>query len=78
MPVDAQRASEVEEIGTGSENSAQQRLEELSPLYNLTVFCKKPDRIKGCFEKISFLFDFSEMGSERKDDKVQPPAPQFR
>lgn len=47
-------------------------------LYNLTVFCKKSDRIKGCVEKISFSFDFSKIGSGRKDDKVRPPAPQLR
>ena len=50
MPVDVQPAFEVEEVGTESENTAQQKFEEWSLLSDLTFFCKKPDHIKGCFE----------------------------
>ena len=48
VPVDAQPASEMEVIGTGSEKSTLQRFEEWSPLCDLTVFSKKPDYIKAC------------------------------
>jgi hypothetical protein len=75
VPADAQRTSEVDEAGTASLGSAQQRLEETLPLSDLTYFCKKSNRIKGCFQKIFFSLNLVKLEVILVAYKAQPQAP---
>ena len=69
MPVDVQRTSEVEKIGTDQSIFGSAETRRVITFIQSHGFLKMID--KGmCLKKYRFCFDFSEIGSGWKDDKV--------